>query len=346
MSPRNRAFLRWAFVIIFLIIAPVIILSTAGYRFNFGTRRLERTGVIVVDTVPSGASVSLNGRLEKPLTPARLTRVSPGTYRVRIEKTGFRPWEKDIAVDESQTLFLNDLVLLRDALPSFEREQANVIASAFSPDDRYAAAVSNERGYAELHAFDFKTGLDRLPYRAPVVSGVTYGLSWSADSQRLFIARADGKGHSTYYLWDQAKPLVTTKLVSLPPSTDAGGPLTALPTSSEARGAARSSDDKRILYWSGLELHVFDVATNSDELVTRVSGAIMKATWYANDRLILYATADGLSAIESGHEGARVTTSLAVMRDITDFAVTKSGDTAWIIGVVGHQQGIFSLKLK
>lgn len=345
MSPRNRAFLRWAFIIIFLIIAPVIILSTAGYRFNFGTRRLERTGVIVVDTVPSGASISLNGRLEKPTTPARLARVSPGTYRVRIEKIGFHPWEKDIAVDESQTLFLNDLVLMRDSPPKFEREQAHIVTAAFSPDDRYAATLSDEPGYAELHVFDFKTGMDRFPYRAPTAAAVTYKLSWSADSQRLFITRGS-KGLSTFYLWNAAEPLVMTKLDSVFPPTDAADPLLILPASGDALGAEWSSDDKRILYWNDLELHVFDVAANSDELVTRVSSSVIKATWYANGRLILYATADGLSAVESGHEGARVTTSLAVMQDITDFAVTKSDDTAWITGAIGHQQGIFSLRLK
>jgi len=202
-----------------------------------------------------------------------------------------------------------------------------------------------------VHVFDFKTGTDQLPYRAPSDPSTSYALTWSADSQNLLITRGTQEP-TRYYLWSVAEPLTTTEVDAANVAsvadwtTGASAAIAKLPASSAARGASSSSDGKRILYWNDLELHVYDVASHSDELVTRLSRNIEKAVWYADDRLIVYATSDGLFAVESGHEGARVTTSLAAMQDLTDFAISKSGDLAWLVGAVGHQQGVFSLKLQ
>src|SRR5688572_3398648 len=107
MRSRARRLLSWTFIVTFFLIAPAIILSTAGYRYNFATRRIERTGVMIVETRPTGAMVTLNGERQVDDTPARLPSLSPGTYDLRVEKIGYHIWEKNVAIESRSTAFVN-----------------------------------------------------------------------------------------------------------------------------------------------------------------------------------------------------------------------------------------------
>jgi hypothetical protein len=53
----------------------------------------EASGTLMVTTVPSGASVRINGQLVQQLTPAAIT-LRPGTYSVTVEKGGRSQTEK------------------------------------------------------------------------------------------------------------------------------------------------------------------------------------------------------------------------------------------------------------
>ncbi len=203
MDPRARRLLSWTFIIAFFVLAPVIILSTAGYRYNFATNRLERTGVIVIETRPTGASVSLNGQPQRAETPARLQHVTPGNYAVRVEKADYHPWTKNVTVGSRESVFLNQISLFSEAAPILLKASAPASVSAFSPDTRYAAAVASASSGSELAIIDTKNGTARLPYRssAPAAS---FRLSWSRDGRMLLIARA-GKTPA-FLLWDASDP--------------------------------------------------------------------------------------------------------------------------------------------
>lgn len=208
MSPKSRRLIHWLFVIAFLLAAPAIILSTAGYRYNFARHRFERTGVLVIDTVPAGAKIYVNDKLRQAKTPARVTRLSPGRYRVRLEKDGFRPWQKSVEIESSQTTFLNGVALFSLRLPELKTELP-ASASSFSPDGRYAAIVSGPPSLAELRIFDLKTGESFLPYRSPVSETAPFSFSWTGDSKRLLMTRP-GKPGPAFLIWEASWPQTLT----------------------------------------------------------------------------------------------------------------------------------------
>ena len=72
----------------FFIAAPLVVLYTAGYRYNFGTGRIVQTGVLSIDSTPKGAAIFLDGDRLRPSSPALLKNVLPGDHRVRVEKDG------------------------------------------------------------------------------------------------------------------------------------------------------------------------------------------------------------------------------------------------------------------
>ena len=49
------------------------------------------TGVLVIESRPTGATVFVDGR-RVGTTPMSLPDASPGTHRIRLEMTGFSPW--------------------------------------------------------------------------------------------------------------------------------------------------------------------------------------------------------------------------------------------------------------
>ncbi len=203
MNPRARRILRRTFIAAFFVIAPVIILSTAGYRYNFSRQRFERTGVMLVETHPEDATVSLGGKVQKSLTPARLQKLSPGPYAVRIEKAGYRAWEKTVAVRSRETAFLNEISLFRDAAPALHADVGTTTVAAFSRDGRYAAAVTATRSGAELVVVDLRDGSETRPYRA-AAAPADLALAWSRDGRRLIVRR--GGATPEHLLWDAADP--------------------------------------------------------------------------------------------------------------------------------------------
>lgn len=224
MSPRARRLIRRTFIAAFFIIAPAIILSTAGYRYNFSRQRFERTGVLIVESRPEGGSVSLNGKLQDDQTPARLQKLSPGPYAVRVEKPGYHAWEKAVTVQSRDTTFLNDISLFLESAPALFAEAGTTSGETFSYDARYAAAVATTRSGSELVIVDLRDGAETRPYRTSAAAE-DLRLSWSRDGRRLLIRRDppspdgsplrqgfEGQAGGTrarqpeHLLWDAAEP--------------------------------------------------------------------------------------------------------------------------------------------
>lgn len=88
---------------VFLVVIPVIILYSFGYRVS-SDFKLVKTGGIFISNSESGASVLLNGKLKKSAgildRNMLVQNVKPGNYTVKVEKEGFRQWIKYVKVQE------------------------------------------------------------------------------------------------------------------------------------------------------------------------------------------------------------------------------------------------------
>lgn len=82
---------------ILLVTGLAIIFWARGFKPDFRTGKIERTGLIVATSVPTGAQVFLNDRLTSA-TDTNIAYLDPGIYKVRIQKDGYSIWEKDVEV--------------------------------------------------------------------------------------------------------------------------------------------------------------------------------------------------------------------------------------------------------
>lgn len=103
MTPKQKRIYMLVMFIIFLVLIPVLVLYSSGYRLN-SRFRLVKTGGIYFHNNESGVAARLNGKVKKTsglLEKNLLIRdLRPATYYSRIEKEGYRVWEKNITVNE------------------------------------------------------------------------------------------------------------------------------------------------------------------------------------------------------------------------------------------------------
>lgn len=86
-------------IFVSLVIATIlVVLYGKGYRFGAGDGKigLKGTGLLVTKSVPDGAQVLIDGKLETATD--NTINLPPGQYSVKIFKEGYFPWEKTIKI--------------------------------------------------------------------------------------------------------------------------------------------------------------------------------------------------------------------------------------------------------
>ncbi|MBI2195449.1 MAG: PEGA domain-containing protein [Candidatus Levybacteria bacterium] len=97
-------------VLLLLIFGTIaVVMYARGYRLEFGAGKtgISGTGLLVATSEPNGAQVFINDHLTTA-TDSTIN-LAPGTYRIRIVKQGYLPWEKTLKIDK-------ELVSKADAL--------------------------------------------------------------------------------------------------------------------------------------------------------------------------------------------------------------------------------------
>lgn len=91
-------------IVVFLVLAPLIVLYLSGTRFNLTSRDTEATGILVAKSNPSGAQVFIDGE-EKDKTESTIRFLNRGDYNVRLTKDGYFPWSKRLAVESNKVTY-------------------------------------------------------------------------------------------------------------------------------------------------------------------------------------------------------------------------------------------------
>lgn len=130
MTLATRRFLYISFIISFAVITPLLILYANGYELSFSRKVIVKTGMLILDSAPRGAKISLDGREQSDLlgrltsggeleyrTPAKIKRLLPGDYQVTFELPGYWPWSKKLPVYPGASTYAEDVVLFKNNLP-------------------------------------------------------------------------------------------------------------------------------------------------------------------------------------------------------------------------------------
>lgn len=185
LSKKIRTAIMIAFIAFFFICAPLLILYTAGYRFDFVSQKIKQTGVISIDAKPEDSRVFLNGFEIKKKIPIRLANRAPGPYRVRIEKDGYYPWEKEITVESKQTTYIKNVKLFKIAKAKklFSTDAARAYAST---SGEYLIIVTQNEGVYSVDMLETATNERKAVFRFAADEEPT--ISWSPFFNHAFVA--------------------------------------------------------------------------------------------------------------------------------------------------------------
>lgn len=214
MSKKIRDWIFYLFIFFFVVGTVLISLYASGYKFNLSwplkfNRVLIKTGIIAVDTTPSGAVVYLNDEPQSNLslnpfkkeyltTAVKIKNVLPGEYNLSLELPGYWTFQKKIYVYSGQTTFAENINLFRDDKPlllTASGETETLLSASqkylYIPAEKKIITLKNNEeriipgGGAES---SWLKNEDKL-----LVSGNIYGISASGDAgyEKLIGSKAD-----------------------------------------------------------------------------------------------------------------------------------------------------------
>lgn len=202
-----------------------------GYQFELKGLKLsfKKTGIIIVSSRPSGAEVTLDGKIVKNssgslLFPSKIKGLLEGIYKLRLEKDGYIPWEKDMKVDQELVSWADYILLFpKEAKKELLIEDGKILDAKESPDLRRIAYIyENITGEQELWYFDAlnlnKTKLYSAIDEKETVAGHSIeNLEWSLDSSRILFTKKSAESSNLVVLnvRDVDNPVDITKTFNM-----------------------------------------------------------------------------------------------------------------------------------
>lgn len=107
MTLRNRFTLVGIGLVIFVLVTPFMVLYALGYKYDFTTKQITKTGSLIVKSEPRRSNIYLNDTLQSRDTDATLRFLLPGDYVVKIEKENYQSWTKRLNIKTGLVTWAN-----------------------------------------------------------------------------------------------------------------------------------------------------------------------------------------------------------------------------------------------
>jgi hypothetical protein len=122
MTSKKRLVYLFGLIGVFIVVIPLILLYSFGYRLGSGFRLVKTGGIYLVNN-ESDTTVTLNGKSLKRFNIFEknilIRSLMPEIYYVRMEKEGYRPWKKNIKVLEEKVEVVYPLLVPLKLNPQF-----------------------------------------------------------------------------------------------------------------------------------------------------------------------------------------------------------------------------------
>ena len=125
VDQKIRAVLYYLSLSVFLIGLPFILAFSLSYKFDRRNFKFTKTGIISVRTQPSGATMTLDGKLMVDKTPLSVPELLPGKYPISLELDGYYPYDSEVEVEASKVTRLEKVILfpLRPDIEQVNKER-------------------------------------------------------------------------------------------------------------------------------------------------------------------------------------------------------------------------------
>lgn len=223
----NKNYLLKTLITAFIIlsVSTLLYLYTAGYRLEKGEEEpvdIRITGMISAKSIPESASVYLNDKLVTA-TNDSIPGIEPGKYDLKITKSGFVPWKKEIEVYPE--LVTDITAVLISQTPRIEPltntgARNPVMAPSLSAIAYFSQDEENPGVWVMPLIYNRLSFFSATP--SVVLEDTTYvkfseglGIFWSPDEKQLLVQQNETDYYLVDLVSDSARSLTTDNLEEL-----------------------------------------------------------------------------------------------------------------------------------
>lgn len=116
MTLKTRRIIFYLFAVLFLLAATAAVFYSLGYRFDLRSWQVMEVGGIYIKSAPAKPEILLNGKPVKGKSGifqagTLITNLTPGSYSVHVQKSGYYPWEKEVTVKSGNVASFDYVIL-------------------------------------------------------------------------------------------------------------------------------------------------------------------------------------------------------------------------------------------
>lgn len=180
-----------------LTIVSGIVLILLGYRFDTDNGRIEQGALLQFETIPSGATVKVDGKVLRSKTPSKSS-VLLGMHTFEIQKDGYQTWKKTLDIVAGTLTWLDYIRLVpKDIKVETVNIYTSVYGSLATSDGRTMIIQQTTSTPTfqidDLRSDDVKESTITIPadiYSGASVVGVTHTFdisSWDSDGRYILL---------------------------------------------------------------------------------------------------------------------------------------------------------------
>lgn len=137
ISPTLRLWVVSLSAILFITIGTALLVAYGqGYSFDIKTRQFRSSGLVLIDSDPSGAKIKLNNKATEKQTPYRYTNAMAGNLQIELQKNGYRTWQAIETVANGTVTFSNYALLLPIVLSQQNIDQGQSYSTIVQSEDK------------------------------------------------------------------------------------------------------------------------------------------------------------------------------------------------------------------
>lgn len=210
-----------------LVIVAGVTLLLLGYRLDTNNGQLEQGAFLQFETVPSGATITIDGQTLSARTPAKNT-VRAGTHTFVMQRDGYETWQKTLDVKAGTLTWLNYARLVPKDRPAQTVTAYATIAGSLATADGKTMLIQKEASVptfdvVDLRSDDVKTSTITIPanlYSSATTAGIAHTFTidkWDDGGRYVLLAHTfgDKKEWLTLDTRDVAASKNVTKVLDL-----------------------------------------------------------------------------------------------------------------------------------
>lgn len=169
--------------LLILLIAGYLIMYSMGYKINLISRKIVKSGMIVlsIDTKPD--LIKING-VEKPIKTDSSYVLSPGYYDVQVHKDGYNDWNVRTQVEAEIVNYYNNISLFKNDTALNDLSDRNKIDYLNAPNSTLAVNAPKGLQYNDYEIWIEEKLITR--YSEPITS-----VGWYTDYRHVAYQQGD-----------------------------------------------------------------------------------------------------------------------------------------------------------